>query len=380
MTGMTTANHVPNIRIALPFSFIYSARPPPTLRPARSPMRTALKLLLLLAIVPALPADESARRFLRKPDAWFASAEAREVAANILSFQTDAGGWPKNTDTISKPYQGDRAKLEPTFDNKATVDELRFMAKMFGATKDETYRKSFDKGLAYVLAAQYPNGGWPQFFPLRKGYYDHITFNDDAMARVLTLVREVATEKPYGFLDAKTRDACRQAFDRGIACVLKCQIVVDGKPTVWCAQHDEHTLAPAKARKYELPSFSGFESVGLVRLLMSLEKPSPEIRAAIEGAVAWFEAHKVTGYRLDTEKDKDGKDNRVMVPDPKAPALWARFYDLKTGQPFVCDRDGIPKPKLADIGSERRNGYSWFGEYARDLLAKDYPRWKQANR
>jgi PelA/Pel-15E family pectate lyase len=340
-------------------------------------MRPALLFLALLALSPLVAADESARRFLKKPDSWFASPEAKKVAAIILSFQTDAGGWPKNTDTISKAYDGDRTKLVPTFDNKATVDELRFMARMLNATKDETYRKSFDRGLAYVLTAQYPNGGWPQFFPLRKGYWDHITFNDDAMVRVLRLVREVATETTYAFLDAKTRASCLKAFDLGIACILKCQIVVDGKPTVWCAQHDEQTFAPAKARSYELPSFSGSESVGIVRLLMSLEKPTPEIRASIEGAVAWFEAHKVTGYRLDTEKDKDGKDNRVMVADPKAPALWARFYDLKTGAPYVCDRDGIPKPQLADIGSERRNGYSWFGEYARDLLAKDYPAWKK---
>ena len=28
---------------------------------------------------------------------------------------------------------------------------------------------------------------------------------------------------------------------------------------------------------------------------------------------------------------------------------------------------------------ERRNGYSWYGPYARDLLEKDYPKWKQAH-
>ena len=343
-------------------------------------MRPALLLLTLVALCQSLGADESARRFLSKPDSWFASAEAKKVAAIILSFQTDAGGWPKNTDTISKAYEGDRAKLMPTFDNKGTVDELRFMARMFNATQDDTYRKSFDRGLAYVLSAQYPNGGWPQFFPLRKGYYDRITFNDGAMVRVMTLVREVGAEKTYAFLDADTREACRQAFERGIACILKCQIVVDGKPTVWCAQHDEKTDAPAKARAYELPSYSGSESVGIVRLLMSLEKPTPEIRASIEGAVAWFEAHKVTGLRLENTKTLLGAKDLVMVPDAKASALWARFYDLKTAQPFVCDRDGIPKPKLADIGYERRNGYSWFGEYARDLLAKDYAKWKQAHR
>jgi PelA/Pel-15E family pectate lyase len=343
-------------------------------------MRPTLLLLALLAFFPGLAADDSARRYLGKADTWFASKEAKKVADIILSYQADAGGWPKNTDTVSQPYVGDRAKLQPTFDNKGTVDELRFMARMVNATKAEAYRQSFDRGLAYVLKAQYANGGWPQFFPLRQGYFDHITFNDGAMVRVLHLTREVATDKPYAFLDAKTRAACQQAFDRGIACILKCQIVVDGQPTVWCAQHDEKTLAPAKARSYELPSFSGSESVGIVRLLMSLENPSPEIRASIEGAVAWFEAHRLKGQRLENTKTLLGGSDLVMVPDSKAPALWARFYDLKTGAPYVCDRDGIPKAKLADIGSERRNGYSWFGEYARDLLAKDYPSWKKAGR
>jgi PelA/Pel-15E family pectate lyase len=343
-------------------------------------MRPTLLLLALLAFFPGLAADDSARRYLVKADAWFGSAEAKKVADIILSYQADAGGWPKNTDTVSQPYVGDRSKLQPTFDNKGTVDELRFMARMVNATQAPAYRNSFDRGLAYVLKAQYANGGWPQFFPLRQGYYDRITFNDGAMVRVLEFVREVGRDERYAFLDAKLRASCRQAFDRGITCILKCQIIVDGRPAVWCAQHDEKTFGPAKARSYELPSFSGSESVGIVRLLMSLEKPTPDIRASIEGAIAWFEAHKVVGQRLDKVTDKDGKPNLVMVPDPKAPDLWARFYDLKTGAPYVCDRDGIPKPKLADIGSERRNGYSWFGEYARDLLAKDYPKWKQEHR
>jgi PelA/Pel-15E family pectate lyase len=340
-------------------------------------MRPTLLLLALLAMLPRLAADDSARRYLGKADAWFASKEAKKVADIILSYQADAGGWPKNTDTISKPYDGDRSKLQPSFDNKGTVDELRFMARMVNATQAPAYRQSFDRGLAYVLKAQYPNGGWPQFFPLRKGYYDRITFNDGAMVRVLEFVREVGRDDRYAFLDAKTRESCRQAFERGIACILKCQIIVEGKPAVWCAQHDEKTFAPAKARSYELASFSGSESVGIVRLLMSLEEPSPAVRTSIEGAVTWFEAHRIKGQHLETTKTKLGGKDLVMVPDSKAPDLWARFYDLKTGAPYVCDRDGIPKPRLADIGHERRNGYSWFGEYARDLLNKDYPAWKK---
>ena len=341
-------------------------------------MRPAL-LLFLACATWASAAEKSVRDFLKQPDAWFASAEAKGTAAILLSYQADSGGWPKNTDTVTKAYTGKRSSLQATFDNGATLDELRFLARLFNATKGEAYRQAFDRGLAHVLIAQYPHGGWPQYYPLSKQYHRHVTFNDNSMVRILEFVREVKLDARYAFVDAKQREACQTAFNQGIACILKCQIVVDGQRTVWCAQHDEQTFAPAKARSYELPSFSGSESVGIVRLLISLEQPSAEVKAAVEGAVRWLDQHKVTGLRLTTVDDPKapkGKD-RVLLPDPQAPALWARFYDLKTGQPYVCDRDGIPKPKLADLGYERRNGYSWFGEYARDLLTKDYPDWQR---
>ena len=56
----------------------------------------------------------------------------------------------------------------------------------------EAWNNAFRRGLDYLLKAQYPNGGWPQFYPLRNGYWSHITYNDDAMAGVLELLRDVA--------------------------------------------------------------------------------------------------------------------------------------------------------------------------------------------
>lgn len=344
-------------------------------------MSRPLRLLLaasLLVSTPLLAAGGGAAAYLKKPDAWFATPEAKSIAANILSYQSDPGGWPKNTDTVDKPYKGDRKELKPTFDNGATTDELRFLARSFNATKDTSFQKAFSKGLDYILKAQYPNGGWPQYIPLSKQYHRHITFNDGAMVRVMEFLREVNDSPIYTFVAEKDRQAAIAAFDKGVACILKCQIVVEGKPTVWCAQHDEVTLKPANARAYELASFSGSESVGVARLLMSLEKPGPEVKRAVEGAIAWFEASKIKGIRIDSKPDpKSPKGiDRVVVADPGAKPLWARFYDLKTGKPYFCDRDGIPKPILADIGYERRNGYSWYGTYAASLLEKDYPAWK----
>lgn len=319
------------------------------------------------------------REYLKQTDAWFVSDEAKRIAENILSFQSELGGWPKNEDTTAAAYTGDRAKLQPIYDNGATTDELRFLARIFVATQDAKYRDAFDRGLSYVLDGQYANGGWPQAHPPGRGYNRHITFNDDAMVRLMIFVREVATLDQYKFVDEKRREAAAKAFDRGIECILKCQIQKDGKRTVWCAQHDEVDFQPRPARSYELVSFSGAESTSITRLLMSLDNPSPEVVGAVDAAVAWFESSKLMGIRVDFVKDEKGPKgtNKIVVNDPKAPPLWARFYQIETNRPMFVDRDGIPKSSLAEIGYERRNGYTWYGSWPQKLLDVECPAWKE---
>jgi pectate lyase len=325
------------------------------------------------------PGGKWAAPLSRRSESWLRSEEAARIAANILSFQSDLGGWPKNVDTTGAPYKGDRKDLKPTFDNDATTDELRFLARIYNATQEERYRKAFDRGLDYILKAQYPTGGWPQISPPpEKTYHRHITFNDNAMVRLMELLREVHSSDRYAFAGTEKRRAARQAFDRGLECILKCQIKVEGMRTAWCAQHDEKDYRPRPGRSYELVSVSGAESVGIVRLLMSLEEPSPEVVQAVEGAVAWLELVKLKGIRVDVVKDEKsptGK-NKVVVQDPNGPALWARFYEIQTNRPLFADRDGVARHDLAEIGYERRNGYAWLGSWPQRLLEKEYPPWK----
>lgn len=333
--------------------------------------------LVLLGAAGSAMAGASA--YLEKSDAWFAGDEAKKIAANILSYQSDRGGWPKNEDTTARAYKGDRAKLQPTYDNGATTDELRFLARMYLATKDNAYRSAFERGLDYVLQGQYDNGGWPQFTPPGTGYHRHITFNDNAMVRLLLFVREIATAKTYDFVDEGRRKTAAAALERGIKCILRCQIKDNGQLTAWCAQHDEIDYRPRSARTYELAKLSGSESVGITRFLMSIERPSPEIVAAVDAAVVWFERAKLSGIRVEIQKDpKAAKgSNKVVVPDPQAPPLWARFYNIETNAPVFADRDGIPKATLAEIGDERRNGYAWYGNWPQKLLESEYPKWKK---
>ena len=108
------------------------------------------------------------------------------------------------------------------------------------------------------------------------------------MIRLMEFLRDATTAEEFAFLERDRRDLAKSVKDRGIDCILKCQLVVNGIRTVWCAQHDEVTLAPASARTYELASLSGSESSGVLKYLMSIDKPTPQVILAVKAGTAWF--------------------------------------------------------------------------------------------
>ena len=322
-------------------------------------------------------------------DAFMGTAEAARVGDNLLFYQHETGGWPKNmrlqdplTDNVrQKVDEMKKGKRYATIDNKGTTTEIIYLSRLYNATKDERYLDAVLRGFDYLFKAQYANGGWPQFFPLSKGYYTHITYNDDAMVNVLKVMRDAAKGKaPFTFLPDSVKAKAQASLDKGVDCILKTQVMQDGRKTVWCAQYDENTLQPADARAFELASLSGQESDDIVLFLMSLSKPSMEIRQCIEDAVAWFKKSKITGIRLEKYTNDEGKKDTRVVPcaqdDAPCDPLWARFYTLDDNRPFFCDRDGVKRYSLDEIGYERRNGYSWYNNDGMDVL-KRYETWRQ---
>ncbi len=318
-------------------------------------------------------------------DAFFATPEAARIADNVLLYQQTTGGWPKNIrmqnelspEEYQKALELKEKVNESTIDNGATSTEIQYLARMYNVTGEEKYKDGMIRGIQYLFDAQYANGGWPQFWPRNKGYYTHITYNDNAMINVMELLREIYGKKaPYTFIPDSIVQQARASFDKGVQCILDTQVKKEGKLTVWCAQHDEVTLEPAKARAYELPSLSGQESDDVVLLLMSIPNPSPAIIASVEGAVEWFKASQVKGLKKEFFTNDEGKKDYRMVECSDCEPLWARFYDLDTNQPFFSDRDGVKKNDIAEIGHERRNGYSWYNNQGSKVL-KRYERWKK---
>ena len=322
--------------------------------------------------------------------AFFTTAEAARIGDNLLEYQSKEGGWPKNikmqrelTAAARKDIKRWKAgKRYATIDNKATTTEIKYLARLYNATKADKYRAAVERAFGYLFEAQYANGGWPQFYPLAEGYYTHITYNDDAMVNVLKLMRDAARGKaPLGFLPDSLRAKAKASLDKGVDCILKTQVVQDGKPTVWCAQHDERTLEPADARAYELISLSGAESDDIVLFLMTLPHPSQAVKDCIVNAVEWFKRSKITGVRLERFTNADGKRDYRTVPcgqGEECEPLWARFYTIDGNRPFFCDRDGVKRYDISEIGYERRNGYSWYNSDGTEVIKK-YEKWAKKN-
>jgi len=251
--------------------------------------------------------------------------------------------------------ENDEWRYIGTFDNDATITQLRILGGVADAgeavSADEArFQSAFFRGLRYVQDAQYPNGCFPQVYPLQGGYHDAATYNDNATVNILRLLRDVAGRR-YRFVPAAERRRARQEFQRGLDCVLRSQVVVNGRRTVWGQQHDPLTLAPAPARSYELAGLCGRESAWLLDFLMELPDPSPRVVAAVHAGVAWLRAHEV--------HDSIYNDG-LLKPAAGAGPLWARNTEVASGRPIFANRDGITLYDTARL-TDRRHGYGWFG-------------------
>jgi len=358
-----------------------------------------------LAAIPPLPKESGNARTipLNRDPAWYATPEARHIGDVILSFQTPAGGWSKNLDMATTPrlpgqsYTTDNlskhlgpddfdAPRDPnwnyigTLDNDATTTQIQFLARFIAHTpdaEDAPYRAGLLRGIEYLLAAQFPNGGWPQVWPLEGGYHDAITFNDNAVTKAAEVLNEVVESRPgYTFVPAGIRSRAISAFAKALDCILATQIKIDGRPTVWAQQHDALTLAPVAGRNFEPAALASGESADLLVYLMSLPHPSAAIKASVAAGVAWLKGAAIYGFDWSDGRTTEG--GRHLSPKPGAGPIWARYYCIATGKPIFGDRDKTIHDNVNELSLERRNGYAWYSSGPQQALDA-YAGWAKKN-
>lgn len=369
-----------------------------------------------------------AQQATRLPDSYFTSDRVREDAERVLSSQLPSGGWPKNVNFfVTQEEHPDDVNLG-TIDNGATLTEVRYLMRLYEINsaalpkkteKSEykrltSYRDAALRGIAYLLKMQYSNGGFPQYYPRTDHYHALITYNDNAMVGAMRLLRDVYLGvSPYSTVSGDIKERCGKAYWKGVSCILRTQIFVDGHPTVWCQQHDPVTLEPKPARGFELAAFVSAESLSILELLHDealrlneliknqttddkcisqnyknskldysefnnfvFRQRLDSINRSLNGAVSWLENHVIYGYQRVNFIDAEGNNDYRMEPCAKCQAVnsplsqcqhlprqWARFYDLEMAKPVFCGRDTIPHDRVEDIEHERRNGYAWFVGY-----------------
>ena len=336
-------------------------------------------------------------------DRFLRSAEGARIAQNVLDWQLDSGGWPKNVPMHEKLSPKERAAVlalkgdrkRGTIDNAATFTEIRFLARMWKAREEGKgtgeqelgqYLESVKRGIEFLLEMQYPNGGWPQCDPAKVGYWHQITYNDGAMVNAMNMMREIYEENPpFDIpLSAELRKRCRAAFEKGVTCILETQIRQNGRLALWCQQHDRETLQPCIGRSFELPSVCTLESAEIVLLLMSLDlsdypaKTAGRIRASVDGAVAWYRAHALRGLKVERNfRRADGivTSRLVRIPESESQPLWARYYTLDDNRPFTGRRDSTMNFDFSELERGENMNYMWFNDRGTHV-EREYERWR----
>ena len=313
------------------------------------------------------------------------------IADNILLFQKNNGGWPKNYDMLAILTEEQKKKLlrvkkelNTTFDNGTSYTHVEYLARVYAVTKIDKYKDACLKGIDYILSAQYKNGGWPQYYPLKMDYSRCITFNDDVFTGIMQVFKDVLDGKPeYAFVDESIKQKIKTSFDKGLDCILKTQIKDKNKLTSWCQQYDEVSLQPAWARKFEPPSICNGEGATVVLFLMTINNPDKAVINAIESAAEWFKESEIKGIKVKTisaqltvYKFRTTSTDKVVVNDPSAPPIWTRYYEIGSHRPLFCNRDSKIVYSLAEVDRERRDGYGWYTTKPKEVLEK-YKIWQQ---
>lgn len=288
---------------------------------------------------------------------------ARKPAAALIKGQSPSGGWPQSFEITdhSELRQSKRSKpVRSSLDDGQTQAALEFLIKLDRALewKDETIHAAAVKGLDGLLAAQFPNGAFPQSWiaPVGnhpklqakyprydwrtegrlKNYWDYYTLNDNlagSVARTLIVAIEA-----YG--DFRFRDALARLGDFLVAAQMP-----DPQPA-WCQQYN-FEMIPIWARKFEPPAIAGSESQDAMETLIEIARQTGKKRylEPIPRALDYFE-------------------NNCLLSDGKV----ARFYEFETNKPLYM----TSKYELTYDDSDVPKHYGWKKSQRFGAIRREY--------
>jgi PelA/Pel-15E family pectate lyase len=310
--------------------------------------------------VPGTPAVGGAflTAFEATGDTFYLEA-ARAAGRALLHGQLESGGWTNAVDFDPRGSQvslyrnglgNKKGKNFSTLDDGITQGALRFLMRLEKADANGVLgiKESVDVALNTLLAAQFPNGGFPQGWqgPVEKqravvkakypdydwrtenrikNYWEHYTLNDGVCGQLAELLEEAVRLRG----DLRCKEALVKLGD-----FLLLAQMPEPQPA-WAQQYDPD-MHPIWARKFEPPAIAGRESVDAMLTLIRIAKLTREARfvATIPAARAWMERSLLAGSKL------------------------SRYYELKTNKPLYMTADY----ELTHDDSKLPKHYGWHDE------------------
>jgi PelA/Pel-15E family pectate lyase len=115
------------------------------------------------------------------------------------------------------------------------------------------------------------------------------------------------------------------------------------------------------------------ESAQILKFLMTLTNPAPEVVASIESGLTWLEAAKITGL---AKTRGAGKTTYESNP-ASAEIYWARFYDLASGKPVFPGRDGVLYDSFNAMAAQNRLGYDYLSTLPGSIVTNGQKKWRK---
>ena len=297
---------------------------------------------------------------------------AKRAADALIWGQHPAGGWHYVIDFdmpgLRKWYDEVASKCwgweeyyhyygNCTYDDQATSAPTEFLLELYTATLDPAYREPLLRALGFILESQYPNGAWPQRYPImddyphdgHADYTPYYTFNDGVIVNNIELLipvwEKLGDEKYW------------KAALRGMDFYLISQLP---KPQAGWAQQYTLDMQPGAGRSYEPAAVSVHRTVSNLKDLMKFYAITGDRRylAPVPAALEWLVSSKIHN-------------------DPSKNYTHAGFYEPGTNKPLYYHFTGESKEESTHRIDYIEDGAWWYRKTAQpniDGLRREYER------
>lgn len=289
---------------------------------------------------------------------------AREVGRALAWGQRKEGGWGHRVDVghlTPEAKMPERKSGHCTFDDNISQEATSFLMELDGELDEPWLIDSVRLALQFFQEAQFDNGAWPQWYPLRGGYHDYYTYNDNAINDCIRVMLEA--HRRYGNSDYL------ETAERGGAFIVASQL--DPPQAGWAQQH-AHDMQPADARRFEPAGVCSAATARNIRTLVDLYLYTGDGKylEPIPDAIDWLNRSKLEPDQI---LESEGGEARNV---------WARLYEVGTNRPIYGDRASQRKTfyDLRKVSERERTSYGWQGSFGVPGAIRYYHRVKERGR